>query len=324
MTIDLRSDTVTRPTPAMRAAMARAELGDDGYREDPSVRALEEEMADLFGHEAALFVPSGHMANLVAVAAQTHPGDGLLLDEMSHIFRSERGWPERITRLRLHTEAPAESVTVACVEQTQGNRGGRVLPPDALDRHRGATVRVHCDGARVWNAAAATGIGLAEYGARVDTLAACFSKGLGAPVGSAVVGSRETIARARDWRHLLGGRMRQAGVLAAAAHHGLREHRARLVDDHANAALLAAALQPWLEVPVETNIVFLRTPGSAPAVEERCREQGVLVRAFGADQIRIVTHLDVGTAQVTQAADVLAQVLSSTGEHSRTDSSRST
>ncbi|MQA97524.1 MAG: low specificity L-threonine aldolase [Streptosporangiales bacterium] len=322
---DLRSDTVTRPTPGMRAAMAAAEVGDDGYREDPSVRALEEQVAGLFGHEAALFVPSGHMANLTAVAAQTAPGQVVLLDARSHIARSELEWPVRITRLRPRIEDlpdPGRALTlpgtprtaVVCVEQTQGHRGGRVIPEASLRELRSAATTtgtsVHCDGARIWNASTASGVPLSTYGSLLDSLAVCFSKGLGAPVGSAVVGSRDLVDRAREWRHLLGGRMRQAGVLAAAASYALTHHRDRLPEDHRNAALLAAELEPWLAAPVQTNIVMLKVPGDPAAFAESAAAHGVLLRPAGDGRVRLVTNLDVDAIAAKRAAETLVMLLS--------------
>ncbi len=327
--IDLRSDTVTRPTDSMRAAMARAEVGDDVYAEDPTVRALEERVADLFGHEAALFTPTGSMANVLAVRSLVAPGQEVLCEASAHIARAELGahgafsgitmrtWIDpggqidlAVLRLLLAPDLGPFFVRTAAisVENTHNFAGGAVLPlrdlQDLREFATGAGAAIHLDGARIWNAHVATGTPLPEYGAVADVLAVCLSKGLGAPVGSLLVGSRDTVAEARVWRKRMGGGMRQVGILAAAGLHALDHHVERLADDHANARLLAEAcgVDPST---VATNIVVVERSDSADFVA-RAREAGVLVGAVGATVVRLVTHLDVGRADAEKAAAALS------------------
>ncbi len=330
--IDLRSDTVTAPTEAMRAAMARADVGDDVYGEDPTVRALEERVADLFGKEAALLTPTGSMANLLAVRSLVAPGQEVLCEAQAHIARAELGAHGAFFGVTMRTwtgdrgglDLPGIDALFApdlspffvptkavSVENTHNFAGGRVVPLDDLRALRSRAdawrIGVHLDGARIWNAHVATGVPLADYGRCADVLAVCLSKGLGAPVGSLLVGDRDVVAEARVWRKRLGGGMRQAGVLAAAGLHALDHHLERLADDHAHARLLAEAcdLDP---AGVDTNIVVLDV-ADARAVVEAAREQGVLVSALGERTVRLVTHLDVGRAQAERAAKALAGCL---------------
>lgn len=327
--IDLRSDTVTRPTEAMRAAMARAEVGDDVYGEDPTVRQLEEQVAELFGHEAALFTPTGSLANVLAVRTVVGVGREVLCESSAHIARAELGahaavagvtmrtWThptgapdlEAIRRLFAPDMGPFFVPTTAiAVENTHNFAGGTVTPIAtlrALKEYAGSVgCAVHLDGARIWNAHAATGVPLAEWGAQADVLAVCLSKGLGAPIGSLVVGSHDAVAESRIWRKRLGAGMRQVGVLAAAGLHALEHHVERLVDDHEHARLLAEALgvDP---AGVETNIVVAHRADAATYVA-RAREQGVLISAVGPETVRAVTHLDVDRADAARAASVLA------------------
>ena len=329
--IDLRSDTLTRPTDDMRAAMARAEVGDDVYGEDPTVIRLEERVAELFGHEAALFTPSGSMANVLAVRSLVGVGQEVLCEASAHIARAELGAHGAYTGLTMRTWIdPRGQVDLATirsilapdlgpffvataaisVENTHNFAGGAVLPLDDLRDLReyavGVGVGVHMDGARVWNAHVATGTPLAEYGAVADVLAVCLSKGLGAPVGSLMVGSRDAIAEARVWRKRMGGGMRQAGILAAGGLHALDHHIERLADDHAHARILAEAcgVDP---ATVDTNIVVLRRPDAAAYVAAAA-EQGVLLSAVGPAAVRLVTHLDVTRADAERAAAVLARL----------------
>ena len=329
--IDLRSDTVTRPTEQMRAAMARADVGDDVYGEDPTVAALEERVADLFGHEAALFTPTGSMANVLAVRSLVGVGQEVLCEASAHIARAELGAHGAYTGLTMRTwihprgqvdlptirtifapqMGPFFVATAAIsVENTHNFAGGAVLPladlRDLREFATGAGVGVHMDGARIWNAHVATGTPLREYGAVADVLAVCLSKGLGAPVGSLVVGNRDAIDEARVWRKRMGGGMRQVGILAAAGLHALDHHLERLADDHAHARLLAEAcgVDP---ASVDTNIVVAQRPDAA-AVVAAAREQGVLVSAVGPTALRLVTHLDVSRSDVEQAAAVLARL----------------
>lgn len=330
--IDLRSDTVTRPTEAMRTAMARAEVGDDVYGEDPTVAVLEERVADLFGHEAALFTPTGSMANVLAVRSLVRPGQEVLCEASAHIARAELGAHGAYTGLTMrtwiHPRGQVDLATIQSifapdmgpffvptaaisVENTHNFAGGAVLPladlRDLREFATGAGVGVHVDGARIWNAHVATGTPLREYGAVADVLAVCLSKGLGAPVGSLVVGDRDTIAEARIWRKRMGGGMRQVGVLAAAGLHALDHHVERLADDHAHARLLAEAcgLDP---AGVDTNIVAVHRPDVA-ALVEAAREEGVLVSAVGPTTLRLVTHLDVSRDDAEKAAGVLTRLL---------------
>ncbi|WP_028473736.1 threonine aldolase family protein [Nocardioides alkalitolerans] len=327
--VDLRSDTLTRPTDAMRAAMASAEVGDDVYGEDPTVRRLEERVAELLGHEAALFCPTGSMANVLAVRTLVGVGQEILCESRAHIARAELGAHAAYTGLTMRTWSdPAGGVdltalddlfapdlgpyfvpTVAlAVENTHNFAGGTVVPLADLEAlrafadERGA--RIHLDGARIWNAHVATGVPLATYGGLVDVAAVCLSKGLGAPIGSLVVGSVDAVAESRVWRKRMGGGMRQVGVLAAAGLHALEHHLERLADDHVHARLLAEAcgVDP---AGVATNIVVVPVV-DAPAYVARARAAGVLVSAVGPRTVRLVTHLDVARADVERAARALA------------------
>ncbi len=333
--IDLRSDTVTRPTEAMRAAMARAEVGDDVYGEDPTVRTLEERVAGLFGKEAALFTPTGSMANVLAVRSLVGVGQEVLCESSAHIARAELGAHGAFTGLTMRTwtgvrggvDLPAIESLFApdlgpffvatraiSVENTHNFGGGTVIPLEDLKGLRSFAdsvgAAVHLDGARIWNAHVASGVALADYGAAADVVAVCLSKGLGAPVGSLMVGTQAAVDEARVWRKRMGGGMRQVGILAAAGIHALDHHVERLADDHANARLLADAcgVDPST---VDTNIVVVDVP-DAPAVVAGAREAGVLVGAVGPRTVRLVTHLDVSRGQAETAASVLAKVLAST------------
>jgi threonine aldolase len=328
VTIDLRSDTLTRPTAEMRRTMADAEVGDDVYGEDPTVLALQRRVAELFGHEDALFTPTGSMANVLAVASLVAPGQEVLCEASAHIARAELGAHGAITGLTMRTwrhprgqvdlEAIADMyapdmgpffvrTTGVSVENTHNFAGGTVLPIDDLRALRtwadSVGVGVHLDGARIWNAHVASGVPLAEYGACVDVLSVCLSKGLGAPVGSLMVGSAAAVAEARVRRKRMGGGMRQVGILAAAGLHALDHHVERLADDHAHARLLAEAcgLDP---ATVETNIVVVPRDDAADFVAG-ARAGGVLVAPVGPRAVRLVTHLDVTREQAEQAAEVL-------------------
>jgi len=329
--VDLRSDTLTRPTAAMRQAMADAEVGDDVYGEDPTVRALEERVAALFGHEAALFTPTGSMANLLAVRSLVGPGQEILCEARAHIARAELGAHAAYTGVTMRTwsqprgqvDLPAISDLFApdmwpffvptraiSVENTHNFAGGAVLPLAELVALReyadSVGAAVHLDGARIWNAHVATGTPLADYGRIADVVAVCLSKGLGAPIGSLVVGNADAIAESRIWRKRMGGGMRQVGVLAAAGLHALDHHLERLADDHAHARLLAEALglDP---ATVDTNIVVVERDDAAAFVEA-ARADGVLIAAVGPRAVRLVTHLDVTREDAERAATVLAQV----------------
>lgn len=326
--IDLRSDTVTKPTVPMREAIASADVGDDVYGEDPTATELEERVAATFGHEAALYCVSGSLANLLAVRGVTPVGAEVLCDSRAHIVRAESGAHAALagvtTRTWSHPRgladvdaiealiAPASthfvSTATISVENTHNFAGGLIHSISDLqsvrelaDRHG---LAVHVDGARIWNAHVASGVPLREYGDVADVLAVCLSKGLGAPVGSLLVGSRERIAEAREWRDRLGAGWRQAGVLAAAGLYALDHHIERLADDHDHARLLAEAcgVDP---ATVESNIVVVSC-ADAPAMVEAAKAGGVLIGALDARTVRLVTNLDVSRSDAERAAKVLA------------------
>jgi threonine aldolase len=338
--IDLRSDTLTRPTPGMRAAMAAAEVGDDVYAEDPTVNAFEAKVAALFGKEAGLFVATGTMSNLLGVHCLVPPGKEVICDVRAHIVRAELGghaanhgvttrtWysadgvasADDIARI-ISPDAGSHLVSTAAVEieNTHNFGGGTVQPLDTLQEIsqlcHDAGVAMHLDGARIWNAHIATGVPLHEYGRLFDTVSVCFSKGLGAPVGSMLLASAEHIAKARVQRKRLGGGWRQAGVLAAAADYAVTHQLARLADDHAAAKAFAAevaarAPEALGAESVQTNIVVLDT-GSRPAAEvvAAAKAQAVLLSQVGARTVRAVTHLDVAEPQARQAGQQVAEIL---------------
>jgi threonine aldolase len=315
----------------MRAAMARAEVGDDVYGEDPTVRALEERVAGLFGHEAAVFTPTGSMANVLAVSSLVAPGQEVLCESSAHIARAELGAHGSIggvtMRTWTHPRGQADLAAIrsmfapemgpffvrtaaVSVENTHNFAGGAVLPLEQLRELRewatGVGVGVHLDGARVWNAHVATGTPLAEYGAVADVMAVCLSKGLGAPVGSLLVGSRDAVDEARVRRKRMGGGMRQVGILAAAGLHALDHHVERLAEDHAHARLLAEAcgVDP---ATVDTNIVVVER-SDAQAFVQAAAAEGVRVATVGPTTVRLVTHLDVSEADARTAAAVLARL----------------
>jgi threonine aldolase len=331
--VDLRSDTVTRPTPPMRRAMAEAEVGDDVFGDDPTVNRLQEEIARRFGKDAALFVPSGTMGNQIAVGAHTQPGDEILLEAGAHIFNYEVAGAAALSGVLTHPIVGHRGVFTAgdiksrirpidlheprtrliSIENTHNTSGGAIFPLDEMKRIRAvaleAGLAVHMDGARIWNAHVATGIPLADYGAQVDSIAACFSKGLGCPVGSVVAGSVEFIRRAARVRKRFGGGMRQVGILAAAALHALDHHIKRLQEDHDNARYLATELArlPGIEIDLEatqTNIVYMDVAGSgqtAAAIIAGLRARDVWAIDLGPTLVRCVTHLDVSRADCEAA-----------------------
>jgi threonine aldolase len=337
---DLRSDTLTRPTAAMRAAMAHADVGDDVYGEDPTVNALEQRVADLLGHEAGLFTPTGSLANMLGVRMLVPPGRELLCDSLAHVVRAELGghavlggvttrtWaapsgllePEVPLAMMLPDAGPYQVSTAAiAVENTHNFGGGTVQPIEAMrtlrEEARDAGVAVHVDGARLWNASVATGVALKEYGACADSVSVCLSKGLGAPVGSVLVSTRDRIAEARIWRKRYGGGMRQVGVLAAAGLYALDHHVERLADDHRRARRLAevcAQARPGCVDPenVETNIVVLDV--DAAPLATAALEEGVAVSVLGRRTVRLVTHLDVDDEAIAYAESVLPRLLHGT------------
>jgi len=340
--IDLRSDTVTVPTDGMRKAMARAEVGDDVYGEDPTVNRLQEMAAALLSKRFALFVPSGTMANQLAIRSQTQPGQEVIVESKSHIVRYEQGAAGALAGVQLHwvlgergimspeqvetairpTDPHSISTALICLENTHNAGGGTIYPLATIEKIRALAAKhnipMHLDGARLMNAVAATTLPPASYAQHFETVSLCLSKSLGAPVGSLLISSdRQLIDRARRFRRMYGGAMRQAGVLAAAGIYALEHHVARLTDDHSHAKKLARLLQqiPSVQIApqhVETNIVIFdvtdqrRTPAEIVAA---LKEQGVLINAIGGLSYRAVTHLNVSSKQIDEAGAVFMRVL---------------
>ncbi|MFM7425380.1 MAG: low-specificity L-threonine aldolase [Elainella sp.] len=337
--IDLRSDTVTQPTAAMRAVMAEATVGDDVLGDDPTVNRLEARVAELLGKEAAVYMPSGTMTNQVALRTQTEPGDEVILEAEAHIYYYEGGGPAALSGVSCRLVQGNRGVFTAadlqralrpvdihfprtklvCLENTHNRGGGKIFPLSEIEAIaqvcRAQNLKLHLDGARFWNACIASGISEADYARPFDTVSVCFSKGLGAPVGSALVGSAETMQRARRFRKLLGGGMRQAGIIAAGALYALEHHRQRLQEDHANAQRLAQGLQqiPGLAInpsDVQTNIVVFETEQvPADLLVERLQQQGVALFSVGDRAIRAVTSLMVSQAQIDRALEIIAATL---------------
>lgn len=340
--IDLRSDTVTRPTAAMRAAMASAEVGDDVYGEDPTVNRLQDRAAEMFEKESALFVPTGSMGNQIAVKLHTQPGQEVIIEERGHIFNYEMGTPALASGVTirpvkssdgtghltwdeiaavLHIDQPyyACPTGLICLENTHNFAGGSVMTgehcADICERAHEVGLPVHMDGARIFNAAVAAETRVADLTRHCDSVQFCLSKGLGAPVGSILVGSKEFITEARVWRKRFGGGMRQAGILAAAGLIALEESPERLYEDHANAKRLAAALGgfPGVEIDegrVVTNIVIFSIRESGMTSAEVCselRSHGVLAIGFGSD-IRMVTHVDISASDIEKTIRALSAI----------------
>ncbi|MBI4719851.1 MAG: aminotransferase class I/II-fold pyridoxal phosphate-dependent enzyme [Chitinivibrionia bacterium] len=339
--IDLRSDTVTRPGPQMRRAIAEAAVGDDVFGDDPTVIALEERVAALMGKEASLFVPSGTMANQVALASISSPGDEVILDRQSHIFNYEVAAAAALSGLQVNPldgdrgMITAEMIEphiraanvhhpvtkIIAIENTHNRAGGRVYPIEemrAIKRLAGRCgLIVHLDGARLANAVMASGVSFADYASCADTVSMCFSKGLGAPIGSIVVSTAETIRKARRKRKMFGGGMRQVGILAAAALYALDNHIERLRIDHENARRLGGHIEAVdgleLAYPVESNIVVFRVHprlGTVEALLASLKEKGILAIPFGAGLVRMVTHLDVNEGDIALVGEVLRAVKS--------------
>lgn len=335
--LDLRSDTVTRPTAAMRAAMAQAEVGDDVYGEDPTALTLEERIAALCGKEAAIFVPSGTLGNQLALLVQTQRGDEVIIGEGAHCAWYESGAGAAIAGVQFvvagrggfFSAAEMEAVrkpdafyyprtSLVALENTHNRAGGRCWPAPLLDEvaraAHAAQLALHLDGARLWNVSAAQGRSMRELCAPFDTVNVCFSKGLGAPVGSALLGSKSIVREAHRWRKRMGAGMRQVGILAAAALYALDNHLDRLVEDHANALTFARTFAQSTIVSVdltavETNIVNLHLPGlSAQQVADAAYSQGLLINATGPHSLRAVFHLDFPAEQVPKAAEILLSV----------------
>jgi threonine aldolase len=339
--IDLRSDTVTRPTPGMRAAMHAAEVGDDVFDDDPTVHLLQDRVAAMLGKEAALFVPSGTMSNQICIKAHTQPGDELLCEATSHVYLFEAGGPavhsgvtcrtlegdygildlsQLEDKIRDDNEHMVRTRLV-CLENTHNCGGGRVYPLKKIQAisawaHQHG-LRMHLDGARLWNAIVASGISAAEWAAPFDSVSVCFSKGLGTPVGSALAGTREFVKRGRRIRKLFGGAMRQVGILAAAALYALDHHLDRLAEDHKNARVLAQAIAdiPGLRLDppeVETNLVWVQADpdlGTAHEIAAALRARGVLVHIAGPHTFRACTHLDISAAQALRAAETFREAV---------------
>jgi len=338
--LDFRSDTVTRPTPGMRAAMAAAEVGDDVFGDDPTVLRLQERIAQLLGKEAALFVPSGTMSNLIAVRVHCRPGDELICEAGCHVYNYEQAGYAQLNGVAVRAVQGSYGVMepgqledlirpadphfvrtrLVCIENTHNRGGGRIQPYATVEaicrwaRQHG--LATHLDGARLLNAVVATGIEAPRWTQHFDTVSTCFSKGLGAPVGSALCGPRELIGQALRHRKLLGGGMRQAGVLAAAALYALEHHVERLSDDHANARRLADGIRRIGRLrldpdPVDTNLVFFHVDpswGSAAEFSAALKSRGILMNATGRTSLRAATHLDVDQADVDRALAALEQV----------------
>jgi threonine aldolase len=339
--VDLRSDTVTKPSPDMRKAMAEAEVGDDVFHEDPSVNRLEEMVAALYGKDAAVYVASGTMANQLAIRAQTHHGDEIIMERTSHPFNSEAGALAALAGVQVNLVDGQQGIMDAeqirsvvrtpnvhhaptaliCLENTHNRGGGSIWPLDKIRAIRevaaSSGIPMHLDGARLLNACVATGLAPRDYAQYFDSCTLCLSKGLGAPVGSLVIGSRHVVERAHRFRKQFGGGMRQAGILAAAGIYALEHNVDRLAEDHLNAIQLARGIADigGLDIDVNavvTNILYfhVRQPGlTVPILLERLETEGVLMLGTGANSIRAVTHLDVSKEGITRAVEVLRKVV---------------
>ncbi len=338
--IDLRSDTVTRPSLEMREAMAAAEVGDDVYGEDPTVNKLQERVAGILGKEAALFVPSGVMANQIAIKLQTQPGDEVIVETDSHIFNYETAGAAFLSNVQLHTVKgnrgilQADSIAHAirssvyynpktplvCLENTHNKAGGTIYPIEVMKSiytmARKRNIALHLDGARLWNAAVATGITPKEYAKYCNTISVCFSKGLGAPIGSALAGTRENIEKARTYRKMFGGGMRQAGIIAAGALFALEHNIERLKDDHLKAKIWADQLKgiPGMHIDestVQTNIVVMDISERSENMGDilaKAKAKGVLLSEMTSSLLRVVFHLNVSLDQVQQAAGIVKSI----------------
>jgi threonine aldolase len=339
--IDLRSDTVTKPTPGMWAAIRAAEVGDDVFGDDPTVNRLQERVAALLGKEAALFVPSGTMSNQICIKVHTQPGDEILCEQGCHIYNNEAGGPAVLSGVMCRTIAGDHGILersqledkirpnddhlvrtrLVALENTHNRGGGRIY---SLEKIRAIStwghehgLLLHLDGARLWNAIVATGIPAAEWARPFDSVSVCFSKGLGAPIGSALAGTVESVTRARRIRKLLGGGMRQAGIAAAAALYALDNHIERLAEDHRNARLIAQAIAETpglrLEPPdVQTNLIWFEVDpefATAQEVVVALEQRGIWIFAAGPYRLRACTHLDVSAAQAERVAETLRQTL---------------
>ena len=338
--IDLRSDTLTKPSEGMRKAMYEAEVGDDVFKEDPTVNKLEEHTAELLGKEAGLFVPSGTMANQICLNVLTEPGDEVICDREVHIFNYESASPSRLSGIQIYplegklgvitpeqvepyirtTAYHMPRTKVIEIENTHNRAGGTIHPIENIialkDLAKKHNLYYHLDGARIWNASVETGISPKEYGSHFDTVSVCLSKGLGAPVGSLIAGSKEFIEKAFRTRKAWGGGMRQVGILAAAGLYALQNNIDRLKEDHRRAKYLAERINeiPNLEINMEavhTNILLFK-PLTMNVVDalNKCKETGLLLTPGTVDTLRAITHLDANDSDVEKAADILAEVFS--------------
>ncbi len=340
--IDLRSDTVTKPSRAMIEAMSKAEVGDDVFGEDPTVNKLQEEVAEMFGKEAGLFVPTGVMGNQLAIKSQTDPGDEVIVEAESHIFHYETAAPSILSGVQLHTldsnngSIPEEKLAEAirppdyhmprsrllCLENTHNRYGGAVYPFEEMkvlcESARKYGLRIHLDGARIWNASVQSGVTFSEYGALFDTVSVCFSKGLGAPIGSMLVGDSVTIERAHRYRKIFGGGMRQVGVIAAAGLYAIRHNINRMSEDHGKAEAFREIINnfdglDFLPAVNPTNMVIIdirkRIKRSVDSVLTELKNRGVLLTPSGTGKLRAVMHLDVSIDEVQTAADIVKDII---------------
>ncbi|HUW78555.1 MAG TPA: GntG family PLP-dependent aldolase [Candidatus Nanopelagicaceae bacterium] len=340
--IDLRSDTLTKPSAEMREAMAGAEVGDDVYGEDPTVNSLESRIAELLGHEAGLFTPTGSLANQLGMRLLVNPGEEILADVDAHVLRAELGaaatfsgitsrtWhttngivdPDVVINMMRPNAGPhLVSTTAIAIENTHNFGGGTIQSLDSIFRLRAATkdagISMHLDGARLWNAHVAAGIPMASYAQHFDTVSVCLSKGLGAPIGSVLVSSKTRIANARVWRKRYGAGMRQVGVLAAAGHYALDNNIDRLADDHRRARAIAKSIASVAPSIIDldsvmTNIIVLNMTShvlDAPSLAAKARELGIVIGALGPQTVRLITHLDITDENAVQTADVMADLL---------------
>ncbi len=340
--IDLRSDTVTKPSRAMIEAMSSAEVGDDVFGEDPTVNELQDEVAAMFGKEAGLFVPTGVMGNQLAIKSQTDPGDEVIVEAESHIFHYETAAPSILSNVQLHT-LESENGSIAeeklaaairppdyhmprsrmlCLENTHNRYGGAVYPFNEMrslcESAQNYGLRLHLDGARIWNASVQSGVSFSEYGALFDTVSVCFSKGLGAPIGSMLLGDSVTIKRAHKYRKIFGGGMRQVGIIAAAALYAIHYNIDRMSMDHEKAVVFREIVREvdglsFLPVVNPTNMVIIdirkRSKRSVDEVLAGLKKNGVLLTPSGAGQLRAVMHMDVSMDEVQTAASIVKEVV---------------
>lgn len=338
--IDLRSDTVTKPTEEMRKVMANAEVGDDVFGEDPSVNELQDYVADLFGKEAALFVSSGVMGNQLALKALTNPGDEVIVESQSHIFYYETAAPSVISRVQLRpidsdngmpsyekikksirsSEYYFPKTTLICLENTHNRHSGTIISIDYINEIKKLAlehkISLHCDGARIWNSCAETGISPKEYAEPFDTISVCLSKGLGAPVGSLLLGSKEVIMKAKKWRKILGGGMRQAGILASAGLYAIKNHFQFLKQDHLNAKKFSEILSESKFITidlskVQTNIVYFNVSNdiNSQLLSEKLKEKKILIIPMEENSFRAVFHFQINTEQAEYSAKTILETI---------------